>query len=188
MSVVPMSRVPPSTGRREWCGLVAMLCAPGMQGVATEALVQMIPALAHFPDYLFTADTAREVATRRHAADPRDRQAKRDVGRVPAFDEIARALNAYRKAYVHEPRPALPAPPEPERRGPTEAEQAAVAAIMASWRQERAATRPADAEDDRPALKPTRFPDDGMTTEQRIEWRKARGLYVAPEGERRKWT
>jgi len=109
----------PSLTRREWCGLLATLCAPGMEASATQALWNMLPAFQHFPDYLFTPETAQAVAMgpRRLA--------------TPAFDEISNALNAYRKTFVHEPRRAIAPPPEPARKSPTQVELEAVAASVA---------------------------------------------------------
>ena len=88
----------PTLTRRDWCALVATLCAPGMEANATQSLWNMLPAFRHFPDFLFTPDTARDVAL-----------APRRLA-IPAFDEISKALNDYRRTYIHEPRPALPAP------------------------------------------------------------------------------
>lgn len=124
----------PTINRRQWCGLVAALCAPGFAANATEALWNMLPALGHFPDYLFTPESAQEVASRKHAIAPRqpyEASEKRSVSQVPAWDEITRALNAYRQQYVHEPRPALPAPAEPERKTPSQEEAEAVTRSVA---------------------------------------------------------
>jgi hypothetical protein len=88
----------PMLSRRQWCGMVGLLCAPTIADDATEALIRMLPALQHFPDYLFTPETAQAVAEgpRRLAC--------------PDFAEIKTALNAYRKEFIHEPYPALSAP------------------------------------------------------------------------------
>lgn len=136
--------------RRDWCGLVAALCAPGMVADATESLWIMLPALQHFPDTCFTPDSAQQVATRDYAT-PELRpnqpvQEKRSVGPIPAFDEISRALNAYRKTYVYEPRPALPAPSEPDWRPPTQDEIDAVTATLGAWKRDMAARKVAHAE------------------------------------------
>jgi hypothetical protein len=109
----------PMLSRRQWCGMVGLLCAPTMADDATEALIRMLPALQHFPDYLFTEETAQAVA-----------EGKRRLA-CPDFAEIKAALNAYRKEFIYEPRPAIAPPPEPARKGPTQAEMEAVAASVA---------------------------------------------------------
>jgi hypothetical protein len=124
----------PSLTRREWCALLATLCAPGMEASATQSLWNMLPALQHFPDYLFTPETAQAVAL-----------APRRLA-TPAFDEISKAINAYRKEFVYEPKPALPAPePEPAETGPHLSEQQREAVqrdFVAQWRAMKAASRP----------------------------------------------
>jgi hypothetical protein len=158
----------PGLDRRGWCAKVGTLCAPGLADKASASIALYLPDLEHFPDACFTAESARAVS--RH---PRKMA-------VPSFDEVEAALRQFRSTYVWEPpRPALAAP-QAGREPPTESEKAAVAGIMAGWRQERAAN-PRSAEDERPALKPWKDPTEGMTPEQKRTWRQARGLYVPPE-------
>jgi hypothetical protein len=117
----------PLPTRRQWCALVATLCAPGMEAAAAQSLWNMLPALQHFPEYLFTAETAQAVAMhpRRLA--------------TPAFDEISKALNAYRKEFIYEPRPAIAPPSEPPRKTPTEEELEKVRAAVLAFTAQRTA-------------------------------------------------
>lgn len=173
----------PALSRRQWCGMVGLLCAPTLADDATAALIRMLPALNHFPDYLFTEDTAKAVAS-----------AERRLA-CPAWDEISKVLNAYRKEFIHEPRQALPAPaPPPGREPPTEDELQAVSEILASWKRETAERRIAEAEGGSvwvpPGLRPPRErvkapPEVRAIQEQRdAEFlrrsREARGLKVPP--------
>lgn len=121
--------------RRQWCALVATLCAPGMVESASASLAAMLPALQHFPEYLFTEETAKAVA-----------MGPRKLA-CPAWDEITRALNAYRREFVYEPpRRSLPAPSQPEREPPTDSEIEAVsrsvAAALSAIAEERAKLPP----------------------------------------------
>lgn len=91
-----MTQHQPDMNRRQWCASLAKLVSPAFPADAAKALVDMLPALRHLPEVLFTADTLGHVA-----------MAKRRQS-VPAFDEIVTALNDYRRTFVHERPLALP--------------------------------------------------------------------------------
>lgn len=124
-----MSYIAPGTARRQWCAALAKLVSPSFPADAARALVDMLPAMQHLPDALFTPETLGYVAMW-----PR-RQS------VPAFNEIAAALSDYRRTFIHERPRALPAPRHEGRAPPDEAEIAYVRELIEGLLQDLAAAR-----------------------------------------------
>lgn len=153
--------------RRRWCASLAKLVSPSFPDDAAAALTDMLPALKHLPDSLFTGRTLIEVAERRFAP-------KSGRQSVPAFDEIVATLNHYRRTYLPDPTLRIDAPREPEaRRGPCPEELAAVTETLTSWRQEVAARRVSNPQ---PEARPLR--DVTLKGEALRRSREACGLHV----------
>lgn len=153
--------------RREWCAALAKLVSPAFPVEAQQALIDMLPALRHLPDALFTAETLGDVA-----------MAKRRQT-VPAFDEIVRALNEYRRTFLPDPTLRLAGPkvePDEWTRPPPE-EVKAVSEMLTSWRRERAAQVLAEEAEQR-ARRPE-FRDVTLKGEHLRRSREARGIVVA---------
>lgn len=127
----------PDLNRRQWCASLAKLVSPAFPADAAKALVDMLPALRHLPETLFTADTLGHVA-----------MAKRRQS-VPAFDEIVSALNEYRRLFVHERPLALPSSVPAGRAPPDDAELQHVRGVVEQLQRDLAADRAA-----REALEP----------------------------------
>ena len=71
--------------RREWAIMLGSICSPAFPKEAVEALVDMLPLLAEWPDDYFTAETMKDVAL-----------AKRRQS-TPAYDEIVGVFAALRR-------------------------------------------------------------------------------------------
>ena len=165
-------RIRPALTRREWCRDLAKLVSPSFPVEAQAALVDMLPALSHLPDDVFTVDTIKAVAW-----------AKRRQS-VPAWDEIIKALNDYQARFPRDPTYRLSAKPNadiPQGRLPPGPEEVAmVTEMLTSWREE-VVQSAIQRELDRPkghASRPLR--DVTAKGDQLRDLRLARGCRVFP--------
>lgn len=111
--------------RREWATTLASICSPSWPEQAIEALVDMLPLLAEWPDQCFTLSTMKDIAGSKR------RQA------IPSYDEIC---TIFRQIWRDDMHPVIRgggsltiAQIVEEKRPPTQAERDHVTAVTQSF-------------------------------------------------------
>lgn len=147
--------------RYEWCMALAKLVSPSFPESANTALLDMLPALHHMGDNLFTP------ASLIHVAGNSSRQT------VPSFREITVGLNEYRAAFVYEKPVVTKLPREADRPEPSESERAYVTGLLEGHRAE---LLERDLADLAARPKPGTMPDVTLKGEALAALRRLRGV------------